>query len=460
MSYCTVTQKEHKVNPNIFRLYDIRGKYPLELDDDVAYKIGTYFGALSKGQQILVGRDARLSSESLFHSLTRGIIDAGGKVSSAGLVTTPIIYYIDQMERPYASIMITASHSPKDCNGFKMLLKSKPFFGEKLDELLQYIKSAPEYSVAQNYNIEDKSFSISEYIARILENISVNPEFKIAWDTGNGVAGDILPLLLQKLPNQNIHINSEVDGNFPNRSPDQMEPGGMDALVKAVIDNKCDLGISFDGDGDRTIFVSSSGKVIPNDHILCLFAEDILQNNPGALMIADVKTSQTFFDYVERLGGQAIMSKTGHAFIKDLIKKTGALFAGELSSHIFFADKYYGFDDGIYAGLRMLDLLTRKSVSIDELCSRLPKSFATKEIKVAVKDEDKFNIVDEIKDKMTKMGREFIDIDGVRYKNEYGWWLIRASNTESSLMARAESMTEEGLQKVRADLDAFLPSSI
>ena len=154
------------------------------------------------------------------------------------------------------------------------------------------------------------------------------------------------------------------------------------------------------------------------------------------------------------------MSKTGHAFIKDLIKKTGALFAGELSSHIFFADKYYGFDDGIYAGLRMLDLLTRKSVSIDELCSRLPKSFATKEIKVAVKDEDKFNIVDEIKDKMTKMGREFIDIDGVRYKNEYGWWLIRASNTESSLMARAESMTEEGLQKVRADLDAFLPSSI
>ena len=444
------------MNPNIFRLYDIRGKYPLELDEDVAYKIGTYFGSLSNGRDILVGRDARLSSESLFHSLTRGIIDSGGKVSSAGLVTTPIIYYIDQIEQPFASIMITASHSPKDCNGFKMLLGGKPFFGEQLDILQKYIESAPAYPTAQNYDINDKRSHISEYINRILENISINPKFKIAWDTGNGVAGGILPLLLAELPNQNIHINAEVNGAFPNRPPDQMEPGAMDGIVQTVIDEKCDLGISFDGDGDRTIFVSSSGQIIANDHILSLFAEDILRDNPGVLMIADVKTSQTFFDYVENLGGQAIMSKTGHAFIKDLIKQTRALFAGELSSHIFFADKYYGFDDGIYAGLRMIDLLTKKAISIDALCSDLPKSFATKEIKVAVKDEDKFQIVDDIKAEMTKLGREFIDIDGVRYNSSDGWWLIRASNTESSLMARAESMTEEGLTRVTADLERFL----
>ena len=444
------------MNPNIFRLYDVRGKYPSELDEDVAYKIGTYFGSLCKGQEVLVGCDARISSKSLFSSLAKGIIDAGSKFLSIGCVPTPALYYIDHIEKPAASIMITASHSPKDCNGFKIILGGKPFFGKQLNELQEYIENAPEYPDAYLSSYGYKSFRIYEYIDRIVANISINPKLKIAWDSGNGASAIIVPEVIAKLPNKNIHINAELDGNFPNRSPDQMEPGAMDTLIKIVREEKCDLGISFDGDGDRTIFISSSGNIISNDHVLCLFAEDILRHNPGALMIADVKTSQTFFDYVSQLGGKTEMSKTGHAFIKDLINKTGALFAGELSAHMFFADKYYGFDDGIYAGLRMIDLLTRKDASIDELCSILPKSFATQEIKMAVREEDKFQIVDEIKSKMTKMGRKFIDTDGVRYKNEDGWWLIRASNTEDSLIARAESMTEEGLKRVRSDLEGFL----
>ena len=337
-----------------------------------------------------------------------------------------------------------------------MLLDGKPFFGEKLEELQRYIESAPTFPAVNILHYKDRSSLVYEYIDRILEDISINPKLKIAWDSGNGVTAKILAPLLKKLPNENIHINSTVDGNFPNRSPDQMAPGAMDSLMQSVIENKCDLGISFDGDGDRTIFVSSSGKVVPNDHILCIFAEDILLHNPGALMIADVKTSQIFFDHVEKLGGKAEMSKTGHAFIKDMITRTGALFAGELSSHMFFADKYYGFDDGIYAGLRMIDLLTRKDVSLDALSGALPQSFATKEMKVAARDEEKFGIVDEIKNKMTQMGRKFIDIDGIRYKNTDGWWLIRASNTESAIMARAESMSEEGLKRVIEDLGEFL----
>lgn len=444
------------MNPNIFRLYDIRGKYPSELDEDVAYKIGTYFGSLCKGKDVVVGCDARISSEPLFYSLIQGVADAGASVVIVGFVTTPVIYYVDKIHNSAASIMITASHSPKDCNGFKMLLDGKPFFGKKLEELRKYIESAPPSPPACIARYEDRCYLVHQYVDRILENILINPKLKIAWDSGNGIVSGILDLFLKRLPSENIHINSTINGNFPDRSPDQMSPGAMDAIVKTVIENKCDLGISFDGDGDRTIFVSSSGKIIPNDHILCLFAADILRDNPGALMIADVKTSQTFFDYVEMLGGKTEMSKTGHAFIKDMIKKTGALFAGELSSHMFFADKYYGFDDGIYAGLRMIDLLTRNGVTLDALVESLPKSFATAEIKIAVKDEDKFGIVDEIKEKMVKMGREFIDTDGVRYKNEDGWWLIRASNTESSLIARAESMTEEGLKRVRADLEGFL----
>ena len=444
------------MNPNIFRLYDVRGKYPSELDEDVAYTIGTYFGSRCTGKDVLVGCDARISSQPLFDALIQGIAYAGASVIIVGFVTTPVIYYVDKIYNPAASIMITASHSPKDCNGFKMLLDGKPFFGKKLEELRKYIESAPSAPQAHIPHYKDHCHLVHQYIARILENILINPKLKIAWDSGNGIAAGILELFLNKLPNENIHINSKIDGNFPDRSPDQMTPGAMDALVKTVIDNGCDLGIAFDGDGDRTIFVSSSGKVISNDHILCIFAEDILQDNPGALIIADVKTSQTFFDYVEKLGGKPEMSKTGHAFIKDMIHNTGALFAGELSSHMFFADKYYGFDDGIYAGLRMIDLLTRKETSLDTLIEALPKSFATKEIKVAVKDEDKFGIIDGIKEKITKMGRKFIDIDGVRYQNADGWWLVRASNTESAIMARAESMTEDGLKRVREDLDGFL----
>lgn len=448
------------MNPNIFRLYDVRGKYPEDLDEKVAYKIGTYFGGLSSKGYVLVGYDGRLSSKSLYDAIMHGISNAGGMPASIGLVPTPVLYFMDQIMKPVASIMITASHSPKEHNGFKMLVSSKPFFGQNLEELRKYVElETPPLPESEILIYKHDTQHISEYFNKILDNIQISPKMKIAWDSGNGAYGNIVESLLEKLPNKNIHINSEIDGNFPNRPPDQMAQGALDTLITAVLEEKCDLGISFDGDGDRVVFVTSSGKVLLNDHLLCIFAEDVLTSNPGGVVIADVKTSQTFFDYVKELGGKTIMSKTGHAFIKDLIKKTGALFAGELSGHIFFADKYYGYDDGLYAALRMINLLTLKDLSLDNMIENLPTSFATGEIKVGVRDEDKFNMIEEVKAKMTEIGRDFIDTDGIRYSTPEGWWLLRASNTESSLMARCESMTPEGLELVKKDLLQFLPSS-
>lgn len=445
------------MNSNIFRLYDVRGKYPEDLDEEVSYKIGTYFGAQANGGNVLVGYDGRLSSKAMFEALMRGITDAGGNALTIGLVTTPVLYYMDKVLAPKASIMITASHSPKNHNGFKMLLAGKPFFGDKLNELQAYVKSDIKHVTKTQQNLWKDAGSIDGYFDKILENIRINPDFKIVWDSGNGVAGGVVNSLLKLLPNKNIHINSVVDGNFPNRPPDQMVIGALSSLISKVVEEKYDLGISFDGDGDRVVFVTSSGKVLGNDSMLCIFAEEILIENPGALMIADVKTSQTFFDYVEKLGGKTIMSKTGHAFIKDLIAKTGALFAGELSGHIFFADKYYGYDDGLYAALRMINLLTRKDISLDTICKTLPTSFATGEIKIHIKDEEKFFIIEEVKAKMREMGREFIDTDGIRYTTLDGWWLLRASNTESVLMARCESMSPEGLEVIKEDLLKFIP---
>lgn len=434
----------------------MRGKYPSELDEEIAYKIGSYFGKLCHGKEILVGCDARLSSESLWNALLSGISAAGAKICALKFVTTPMLYYADKMLLPAASIMITASHSPKDCNGFKMILDGKPFFGSELDKLKEYILSDNSSYSKINSEENDCSAIVNQYIDRIIENIVIDPNLKIIWDSGNSIVGKILDLLLPKLPNHNIHINNKVDGNFPNRSPDQMEKGAMDELSKTVLSEKYDLGISFDGDGDRVIFVSSYGNIISNDHTLCIFAKDILKKHPGALMIADVKTSQTFFEYVAKLGGTTEMTKTGHAFIKDRIAATGALFAGELSSHMFFADDYYGFDDGIYAALRMIDILSRNQQNIHTLSSSLPHSFVTGEMKFKASDEEKFQIVDSIKNRMIEMGRKFIDIDGIRYNCLDGWWLIRASNTESSIIARAESMTIDGLSKVKEDLSQFL----
>ena len=443
------------MNYNIFRLYDIRGKYPSEVDEEVAYHIGTYFG--SKAKEVLVGYDGRRSSDALCDALTRGITDVGASVLLLGVVPTPLLYFVDKIMHPVASIMITASHNPKEYNGFKMMLNGEPFFGEKLDELKQYVSSAKRYATAPISHFRDGRSLVYKYIDNLMKDIVINPDIKIAWDTGNGAAGEAVSALLKKLPNQNIQINAEIDGNFPNRPPDQMTPGALDYLIKTVLEEKCDLGISFDGDGDRVVFITSSGKLLLNDHLLCILAGDVLRQNPGGTVIADVKTSQTFFDFAHKLGGKTIMSKTGHAFIKDLIKKTGALFAGELSGHIFFADRYHGFDDGIYAALRMVELLGKFGVSLDELALNLPSSFATSEIKVVVKDEVKFELVEEIKARMKEMGREFIDTDGIRYASKEGWWLIRASNTESSIMARCESMTEEGLKIVKEDLYKFLP---
>ncbi|MFY9590061.1 phosphomannomutase/phosphoglucomutase [Rickettsia endosymbiont of Halotydeus destructor] len=489
------------INKEIFRAYDIRGNGSTDITEIVAYKIGFCFAEITisnSNNKICVGRDGRLTSPTLYNSLVKGLIDGGASVISIGVVPTPLLYFADKKLSPAASIMITGSHNPKDDNGFKMVVGSKSFFGSQIQDLLirildssfnviptsSYVTPAsPTVTPASPYVIpakagiqktinnkldscfrrNDSGNSIeynnnikSKYLDRILDNISINPKLKVAWDPGNGAAGDITEALKKRLPNNNIVINSTIDGNFPSHHPDPTKPSNLKQLIEIVTQENCDIGIAFDGDGDRLGIVSSKGQILFGDQIICLFAEDILKEYPKATIILDVKASQLVIDQIKSYGGQPLIWRTGHPFIKSKMQETNALLAGEMSGHIFFADKYYGYDDAVYAALRFLDLLSRSNKSLDEFIENLPKSYSTPEIKIAVSDTMKFKIIAEIKEQLLKEGVEFNDIDGVRVNTEQGWWLLRSSNTEPAIIARAESISENGLEKITATINRYL----
>jgi phosphomannomutase len=449
-----------KVNPNIFRLYDIRGCYPNDLSEETAYNIGCYFGKLCSGQEVIVGYDGRLSSVLLYNALSQGLAEYNVKIASVGLVPSPVLYFADNMFQPEASIMITASHNPKNDNGFKIIYKGKSFFGDQISLLKDHIvsnslKYNPDPAIAAD-QVLNLSLVKEIYLSRVLENIQINPEMSIVWDSGNGACGDIISDMLNRMPNKNIHINSTIDGDFPNHHPDPTVSDNLQMLIYAVKQNEYDLGIAFDGDGDRVGFVTAQGDILLNDQLLCIFAEDVLLNNPSSLLIGDVRTSQIFFDYVKEHGGKAIMSRTGHSFIKSQMQETGASFAGEFSGHMFFADKYLGFDDGMYSALRMIDILSRKAISLDKVISKLPTILFNHESKIAMSVEQKFHVIEKIKNYMKECGRDFIDLDGVRYSDEVGWWLVRASNTEDIIVTRCEARSERDFDTVKSDLDRIL----
>ncbi len=444
------------MQPNIFRLYDIRGKYPEEVDENIAYLVGYYFGMLCEGGQVIVGFDGRLSSPSLYNPLVQGIIESGSNPLSVGLVPTPLLYFANKKTSPAGAIIITASHNPKEDNGFKMILDGESFFGDGIIELRDMILASDKKYTFKKFNEPNSIDFSAQYIDRVLEDISVSKDLKVAWDPGNGASGEVVSKILNHLPNTNIMINEKIDGNFPNRPPDPTIPANLTMLLEVMEKNSCDLGIALDGDADRVVFVTSTGRILPGDQTLCIFAEEILKANPGATVIAEVKSSQILFDYINDLGGKAIMSKTGHAIIKHRIRQEKALLAGEMSGHIFFADKYYGYDDGIYAALRMIDLLSKSQLSLEELVAKLPPAYNTAEIKLRVLDSEKFIIIDEIKAYLKEIGRDFIDIDGIRCKSGNGWWLIRASNTEATLTVRCEALSETALVEVKRDLDLIV----
>ena len=452
------------INPAIFRAYDIRGNSHKDLSPEIAYKIGFCFAKIvisgqNKTEQnlICVGRDGRLSSEEFCNALLQGIKAAGAKAKYIGLVATPTLYFADKIFSASGSIMVTGSHNPKDDNGFKMLKDNAPFFGAMIQDLKTKLEESNWGDIGIKKDHKEEIIDIKEqYIERIILNRKINKDLKIAFDPANGSGGELASILCSKLPCQTFMINEKIDGNFPAHDPDPTIAKNLQQLKDFVLKNHCDIGIGFDGDADRIGVVTNKGTFVPGDQLLCLYAKDVITKLPKAKIIADVKASGSLFDYVEKIGGIPIMWKTGHSFIKAKMKETGAKLAGEMSGHIFFADEYYGYDDALYAAVRLIDIISNSLESIDDMIDKLPKVYNTPELKLAVSDETKFAIIDNIKASIKDQNIDFIDIDGLRVNTKHGWWLLRASNTGPAIITRCESSTEEGLQSIKGDLKKIL----
>ena len=437
-----------KVIESIFREYDIRGTYPEEINEGVISIIGQAIALKCKQEgitEISVGRDGRLSGEILLDSMCNSIAKSGISVTNIGLVTSPILYYAAKKNISKSGIMITGSHNPKDDNGIKMVINDKPVSGT---EILSLTKFVPEFDKTKKEII--KIDIIEDYINDVLQKIRLNhPEnMKIVVDCGNGAAGCVAPELFKRLGCNVINLFSEVDGNFPNHHPDPGKIANLQDLIKAVKDEKADLGLAFDGDGDRVGLVTEKGDVVFPDKIMMLFAEDVLAKNNGGQIIFDVKCSNSLAQIIQSNGGEPIMSPTGHFHIKNKLRETNALLAGEMSGHIFFNDDWYGFDDGHYAGVRIIDLINRSDSSIDQMVSRLPESFSTPELNIHVSDDIKFDIVQKFAEECLLDGNK-ITIDGLRIEFSNGWGLLRASNTTPKLVLRFEGDSEDDLKTIQ-----------
>ena len=466
----------HKFHSSILRAYDIRGIYNQTLFDQDAFFVGKSFAAfLHKNgkKKISVACDGRLSSPALKAELIRGLVESGLEVTDVGLGPTPMLYFSVYELDQDAGIMVTGSHNPKDHNGFKIMLKERPFFGEDILNLGKIVEAQDfiegEGSLKKK-DIED------EYAERILsdcilaqsdsplldeiDTFKPKKELRIAWDNGNGAAGNIMMRLTERIASEHILLYSEIDGTFPNHHPDPTVPKNLEDLKKVIIEQKCDIGIAFDGDGDRIGVMDNRGEILWGDQLMVFYAREILQNRRGATIIADVKASDILFKEISKAGGKPLMWKTGHSLVKAKMKETKAPLAGEMSGHIFFADKYYGFDDALYAAIRIINILARSKESLSEMRKSMPRAFSTPEIRVECTEERKFKIVEELKANLQKSAVAFNDVDGIRVAEKSaegsGWWLIRASNTQSVLVARAEATSKKALQELKNNLKKHL----
>jgi len=448
----------HTFNPTILREYDIRGIVGSTLTEDDAYALGRSYGAKAHGEgarTVAVGRDGRTHSGMLEAELIRGLNDSGISVVSIGMGPSPMLYFATHYLDVDGGIQVTGSHNPADYNGFKMLLKGRSVYGAEIQEIGQRAASG---------HWHDGSGTIEEvdireaYANRLLQDFSGKP-FRIGWDAGNGAAGPILDMLVERLPGHHHVIFSQVDGTFPNHHPDPTVEANLADLKALVEREQLDFGIAFDGDGDRIGAVDGTGRVIWGDQLLMILAEAILREIPGATIIADVKASQTLFDRIAELGGQPLMWKTGHSLIKSKMKETGAPLAGEMSGHVFFKHRWYGFDDALYAAVRLIEAVSSSGKSLTELKTAMPKAVATPELRFQVDDVRKFAIIDEVRDRLAADGATVDSTDGVRVSTADGWWLLRASNTQDVLVARAEAKDEAGVERLIAQIDDQLAKS-
>jgi phosphomannomutase len=448
----------HRLHPTCLREYDIRGIYGETLAEADAKAVGRTLGTLVRrdsGSTVAVGRDGRQSSPGLEAALIEGLTASGIDVVRIGLGPTPMLYYAEAELPVDGGIMITGSHNPGNYNGFKMVLKHAAFFGERIQELGRSALAADWEEGSGSVRDEDV---MERYVDRLLERFDGRP-FRIGWDCGNGAAGPVVERLVKRLPGEHHTLFTEVDGRFPNHHPDPTVESNLEDLKRLVREKGLDFGVAFDGDADRLGAVDGEGRVVWGDQLLSILAEPVLREVPGATIIADVKASQALFDRVAELGGQPLMWKTGHSLIKSKMKETGAPLAGEMSGHIFFKHEWYGFDDAIYAAIRLIRAVSQLGGSLTDLRSAMPPMINTPEMRFQVDESRKFPVVDEVLERLASSGADVDRTDGARVSTADGWWLLRASNTQDVLVARAEAKDEAGLARLVAQIDEQLALS-
>ena len=449
----------HRFDPTILREYDIRGVVGETLSPADARAIGQSFAAVlveAGGRRAAVGYDGRLSSPALEAALVEGFAAAGIDVTRVGLGPTPMLYFAVNTLAVDGGIMVTGSHNPPNYNGFKLVLGRKSFFGADIQRLGQ-IAASGRFPEGRGAVSEQSVFE--PYVRRLAADYRGGRALRVAWDAGNGATADVLRRLTELLPGRHIRLNDTIDGRFPAHHPDPTEPKNLVQLQDVVAREKCDLGIAFDGDGDRIGVVDGKGRILWGDQFMVLLAREVIAERPGATIIADVKASQVLFDEIARMGGTPLMWRTGHSLIKSKMAELNAPLAGEMSGHIFYGDRYYGYDDALYAAVRLLGIVARSAESLAEMRDRLPAVVNTPELRFPCSEARKFAVIDEVRARLKQAGAEMADIDGVRVKTADGWWLLRASNTQDVLVARAEARDEAGLARLKDLLSSQLRAS-
>ncbi|MEC9346693.1 MAG: phosphomannomutase/phosphoglucomutase [Pseudomonadota bacterium] len=439
----------HRFHPTSLREYDVRGTYGTTLTEADAAALGRAFGTRVRalgGGHVAIGRDGRLSSPALSAALAEGLTEAGCDVTDIGLGPTPMLYFATYHLPADAGVMVTGSHNPPDMNGFKMMLKGKPFFGADIQDLGRIAAEAAWTNGAGTVQTADIREAYTVAVAGAYDS---EKTFSVVWDCGNGAAGAVIDDIVRRLPGRHMLLCEEVDGTFPNHHPDPTVEANLQQLMSAVRGIGADFGIAFDGDGDRIGVVDGKGRMLFGDQILLLLARDVLREHPGGTIIADVKASQVLFDGIAEAGGTPLMYRTGHSLIKAKMAEVKSPLAGEMSGHIFFADKWYGFDDALYVGVRFIAMMARAGKSLAELRDAIPAMMNTPELRFDCDDERKFHVVAEVVGRLRGAGADFSDIDGARVMTADGWWLLRASNTQAVLVARCEAATEAGLQRLK-----------
>jgi len=437
------------MDKGILREYDIRGVVDEDITEDVAYELGKSYGTLMvrrKAKHVAVGRDGRLSSERLESAVIEGIVATGINVTDIGLCPSPVLYFSLFNLDVDGGVIVTASHNPPEFNGFKVCVGKSTIFGKEIQEL-GIIADSGEFE--QGNGTVTSHDMVADYKRYLEENIRISKPLKVAVDGGNGTAGFIAAPVMRALGCEVKEFYCEVDGTFPNHHPDPTLPENLADLIAEVTGSDTPIGMAYDGDGDRLGVIDERGGIIWGDRLMIIFSRELLKEHPGATIIGEVKCSQYLYDDIERHGGRGLMWKTGHSLIKSKMKETGALLAGEMSGHLFFADRYFGYDDAIYASLRLLEILAHTGKSPRELLADVPKSSITPEIRVDCPDEKKEGIVESVRE-FFRSKHEVNDVDGARIKFTHGWGLVRASNTQPVLVLRFEADSDEHLEEIKS----------